>query len=239
MKELTTLTNVMEMAIAIKNPIRVKHINQPIVTFAPTIDVEDGCYEVNNSVISFVEDGTLYVIPYFRAVIETLRNCGFVNTPLYVPFSNGDYPVDMEMQWNNLLAEARKQRSVDFVSDCERISDEAGYRPLSEELLSKCFEMPVSGVQVKHPCWDATFYPEITGECIDCTVADKLGHYNTNNGVCVFVYRNGKTYVTRNWDVVQALRENGYREKGLHVPFSNLETILDASYAKQWASISA
>jgi hypothetical protein len=54
----------------------------------------------------------------------------------------------------------------------------------------------------------------------------------------VFVYRDGHTYVTKRYRIISELREAGYRETGMFVPFSNGEEILDPDLREKWESIS-
>lgn len=239
MKELNTLTKIKKVAISTAKPIKVKSHSGRLELFVPRINVADRCFGINKDVISFVHNQTLYIIPYFRSIIKTLLDNGFVKKDIYVPFSNGDYPLDHQKKWNNLVADSRLQHSLDLISDCEEFSNRRGYLAISDELLDRCFEIPSSGVKVSHPDWNRTYYPEITSENFDKVHSKVLGHYNTKNGVCVFVYKNGKTYVTRNWAAIRAIRESGYKKSNLTVPFSTpLESILDSFYAHKWEVIS-
>ena len=45
----------------------------------------------------------------------------------------------------------------------------------------------------------STIRSAITGNFLDCIAVERLGHYTTNNGRVVFVYRNGKTYVAKGY----------------------------------------
>lgn len=238
MKEYCTLTEIMEMALSTAKPIKVKSRNGSLELFDPRINIKDGCYGINNDVISFVNNHTLFIIPYFRSVIKTLVDNGFVKKTIYVPFSNGDSPVDFQQKWNNLVADSRLQRHLDLISDCEELSNQLGYSAISNNLLDKCFEIPISGVKVAHKSGHKTYYPVITYENFNHKNADILGHYNIKNGVCVFIYRNGKTYVTRNSTVINSLRKNGYKKSNLIVPFTPSETICDSFYAHKWEVIS-
>jgi hypothetical protein len=73
---------------------------------------------------------------------------------------------------------------------------------------------------------------------VDSTTFDKLGRFCTNNGKVVFVYRDGHTYVFRGYRIVDELRNAGYKEAGLFVPFSNGEQITDPYLADQWEKVS-
>lgn len=201
--------------------------------FAPVVtENEEKCYEINNSVLAFVDNKTLYFLPYFSKALNILTDNGLINKAIYVPFSSGrERP--LSNKWDYLLNYAKEERARDFKADCERFSDEHYIGAISDNLLNNCLKLPDNGISLEHIYWEKIIYPELCG-CLDCTAAEKIGHYNTNNGVCIFVYRDGNTYVTRNIDVVAALKENGYKEYGFFVPFSNGEFIKDPVYAQRW-----
>lgn len=246
MKTMTTMGELKEMAIAINAPIQVCYpqhgdkqetLNPDYAIANPNLHHK---YASNNSTIAFVDEGVLYVMPYFRKAMAVLQKNGFAEKCFYVPFSNWDYPLTEKAQWEELQKEAREQHTLDFVADCNDFSDKHGFGVLDEEIMKKkCFEMPVTGVHVEHPFYTTVLYPAIKGTCLDCVAATKIGHYCTNNSTCVFVYRDGKTYVTRSWEVVTALSKCGYKEGSLFVPFSNGETIQDPEYATKWERVSA
>lgn len=200
---------------------------EPIIT-----EEEEKCYETNNSVLAFVDNKTLYFLPYFAKALNILIDNGFVNKHIYVPFSSGrERP--LSHKWDYLVTYAKEERAKDFKADCERFCDKHHIGTISENLLDSCLKLPDSGISLHHMYWDQIVFPELCG-CLDSTATEKIGHYNTNNGVCIFVYRDGNTYVTRNIDVVYALKENGYKEYGFFVPFSNGEFIQDPVYAQKW-----
>jgi hypothetical protein len=58
-----------------------------------------------------------------------------------------------------------------------------------------------------------------------------------NNGIVVFVYRDGHTYVTKGYKVIQHLCDAGYREKCMFVPFSNGEEIMHDGFRAKWEAI--
>ena len=195
-------------------------------------------YAVNNSTVSFIHENEFYVTPYTRDVIATLKNAYFHERHFYVPFSNCDYPKWEEYRWNELRAKARRTYEEYFVSDCEAHCDSHHVGELSEEILANCFKMPREGVRVKHPSFETCYYPHIPNTCLDCAAVEKLGHFCTNNGKVVFVYRDGSTYVAKGYGILKALEAAGYREVYmLFVPFSNGEQILDPVLKERWEAI--
>lgn len=237
--KITTFEDLIKEAISIESSIRTywpQNKENEVYTFSYDPAFEH-CYESNNGTIAFVHEGKQYVVPYTRAIMSILHGSGFRNKSMYVPFSNWDYPADQKMKWDALRKMQEYQHKLEVMHDCEKESDKQGYGFLSDELLAKCFLIPDTGVAYKHPIhqYEETYYPQI--HCLDCVAIDKLGHYTLNNGVCVFIYRNGNTYVTRSWEVKKALFDAGYKEGSLFVPFSNGEVIKDYNLAAQWREI--
>lgn len=197
----------------------------------------NGCYATNNSTVCFVSDNEVFVTPYTRVTMRSLHNAGFCKEYFYVPFSNGDYPKSEQFKWNSLREKARQSYAEDFVEDCVSYCDEHHIGTISDETLRNCFEMPSTGVKVKRIYFEECYYPIINSACFDCTAVDRIGRFCTNNGRVVFVYRNGKTYVTKGYGILNELRAAGYTESGLFVPFSNGEQIQDPVLKARWESI--
>lgn len=197
-----------------------------------------GCYAVNNSTVCFVtREGEIFVAPYTRNAIITLANAGFNQAEFNVPFSNWDYPKNEKAKWDYLRTKAEEAHKADFVSDCEKFCDSRGIGAISEETLKNCFLMPAEGVRVKHLYFENCYYPEINTLCLDCVAVDKLGKFCGNNGRVVFVYRDGRTYVTKGYKIMSELRAAGYKESGMFVPFSNGEVIMDPTLKARWDAI--
>ncbi len=200
------------------------------------LDCENG-YDTNNGTVAFCTDGTLYVCPYVMGTMKALLEGGFSRKSMYVPFSNGDYPVKGKEYWEQLKKEADEERERELIKDCENFSDSHGFLPIDEKFFESCIEIPEKGIAVRHWNWgEDTYYPQVQGY-FDVWAASKIGCYDINNGTCIFVYRNGKTYVTRNYETMKALWAAGYVRKSFFVPFSNGEEILDPEYAQKWASL--
>ena len=209
-----------------------------------TIDMTDigskfnGCYATNNSTICFVVDHEVFVTPYTREAMSTIGDAGLVEEHFYVPFSNWDYPKCEKAKWHHLRELATESYYHDYEVDSAKWCDEHGIGELSEETMKRCFRIPRNGVPVKHPHFENVCYPVCNERYVDCTVIDKLGHYCTNNGKVVFIYRDGHTYVARGYWILEELRRAGYKESGLFVPFSNGEQITDPHLAAQWEQVS-
>lgn len=110
MKNFETLEQIKEAAICINHPIKVRYPQWNKEEFV-SIDkstLADKTYETNNSTVAFVCDDSLYVIPYMKPVMDILVRNGFTQRCMYVPFSNGDYPINWQSKWNDLKGVARE-----------------------------------------------------------------------------------------------------------------------------------
>ncbi len=197
-----------------------------------------GCYATNNSTVCFVNNqGKVFVTPYTRIALQTLNDAGFKHSNFYVPFSNSDMPKKEKSFWLMLREDARQSYKNDFVYDCNNWCDKHHIEAIRDESIKACFCMPSDGVPVKSHGFDDRYYPICNQTCLDCTVVDRLGKYCTNNGKCVFVYRDGNTYVAKGYWIIDELRIAGYSECGLFVPFSNGEEITDLRLKSVWGAI--
>ena len=199
-----------------------------------------GRYATNNSTVAFVYEGNFFVTPYTRRAMHALKEKNFLEDYFYVPFSNGwCKPNDsIRQKWDTLREQAQMSYRDDFSEDCVSYCDSNHIiGTLSEKTMDNCFEMPSTGVSVKHTHYETTHMPVLTNRFFDSFAASKLGTFCCNNGRVVFVYRNGKTYVTRGYKIVSELKSAGFREDSLYVPFSNGEEILDSTLRAKWESI--
>lgn len=179
-------------------------------------------FDMNNGILSFVLEGKVYVIPEMWGAYATLQSEGFRKSYFYVPFSNGDYPLAYEAQWKK------------FLEDCKGFCKKNGIKSIDPKLVAMCFEIPGGGLITHHLYGDSIVYPVLSSMCFDSTACSWMGTYATNNGTCQFVYCDGKTYVTRNWDVVEALQASGFKRKDRFVPLSNGEVPTDPRYKNIW-----
>ncbi len=226
------------------------HIPSTIVVRWPQYDSEEtldvtsgnskfnGHFSTNNSTIAYIIDNEFFVTPCTKEAIATIKAAGLTYKCFYVPFSNGDYPRDQKAKWEQLLSNARESCYRDYENNCIAYCDEHHIKPLSKEIMERCFRIPRQGVPVKHPYYEDVVHPICGDEIVmDSTVTDKLGRFCANNGRVVFVYRDGHTYVARGYKILDDLKAAGYKETGLFVPFSNGETITDPYLASQWDQI--
>lgn len=174
------------------------------------------------------------LFPKCGGAYATLQSEGFRKSYFYVPFSNGDYPLAYEAQWKKLLEEQRKSLREEFLEDCKGFCKKNGIKSIDPKLVAMCFEIPGGGLITHHLYGDSIVYPVLSSMCFDSTACSWMGTYATNNGTCQFVYCDGKTYVTRNWDVVEALQASGFKRKDRFVPLSNGEVPTDPRYKNIW-----
>ena len=198
------------------------------------------CY--NNGVLAFIADGIYYVVPHTSKANEIIRQSGFKEAYFSVICSNLDQPADpfMRARWHTLQTWNREIREYEFIRECEQYCDEHYIESISEKLLARyCMAMPSTGISVKYLFQEkpSRHYPAIISTFLDSNDKNKLGKYCYNNGTLVFVHRDGKTYVTKAYWLIDILTKCGYKEGNLFVPFSNGEKILEDKYHQQWEKI--
>lgn len=72
-------------------------------------------YNVNNSVICFRTESSVYVIPYTDHFESILLEDGFGKRRFHVPFSNFDYPAKYQDQWDYLVYAVRLIREDELL----------------------------------------------------------------------------------------------------------------------------
>ena len=197
----------------------------------------NGQYSANSSTIGFIHEKRYYVVPYTARAITTLVENGFKEASFYVPFSASDYPKREAKRWRFLQGKAKKTPEENFSAECEKFCNEHHIGALPTLVMRKSFMIPTEGLRVKHVCYETHTYPVITQFKLDTFARDSLGTYYMNNGIVVFVYRDGHTYVTKGYKVIQHLCDAGYREKCMFVPFSNGEEIMHDGFRAKWEAI--
>ena len=140
-------------------------------------------------------------------------------------------------KWSNICAMQKMIAEQEFTQNCNEYCDKNQIGILDDNILSNCFIVPTDGVKIKHNGFENTYYPILKDTYFDSTVSDNLGKFCMNNGRVVFVYRDGRTMVTKGYRILKALRDAGYKETCFFVPFSNGEQIMDSTLTKRWDSI--
>lgn len=240
MKKFENINEVKREAIECRNgmlvswPIYSKFEHLNLSYIKPELDKN---FDMNNGTVAFVDNGALYVIPSMGNLISVLNEAGFEKSGMYVPFSNGNFPVQYKDKWKHLLYEQDQSRKDEFEEDCKRYCKENGISEISEDLLKQCLQVPETGMETSHFYGDSWTYPILRTTFFDCTCSEYIGKYDTNNGKCVFVNVNGKTFVTPNIQLTDALQKAGFTRGSLFVPLSNGEVLKDPSLRARWAAI--
>lgn len=229
------------------------HIPGRIVVCRPqyreedTIDVSDlkvreNSYRIRrdridpmNSTICFIFDHEVYVTPYTDAAIEVLEKAGLEEEYFRVPFSNYEYPKEEKEKWFALLDEARKTNHDDYEKKAAEHSDRRGLGRLCESTMKRCFRIPREGVLVAGETGRlSVIYPFCTEFEVDFNAKEQIGRFAIENNTVMFVYRDGHTYVTKGYWIVDELRKAGYLESDMFVPFSDDERIQDPELLSLW-----
>ena len=241
MKEIATLEKLKEIAIPIDDKtIAIRPKEDKKVIFNPSVERNmEKCFCSDAGILSFVTDGKMYAIPYMASVMQVLNDAGFNRKTMFVPFTKGEYPLAEKSKWEKLNKMAENEIKERFTASCIRYSEKHGFGRISDDLLDNhCMEVPEHGLKVTDTDSSTkTYFPQITGTYFGKAAENSIGKYCIINGICSFVYRNGKTYFTKNNKVILALQEAGYRLGNLLVPMINGETIADPKQAERWQSI--
>lgn len=242
MKNMTTLEDLKKKAFAIPSPIEVVYPPKFKDIFDPAKEnYRNNTFNTHNrEVIAFFTENILYVIPFTYKAAKILEDANFVwvieDDGMYIPFCECDYPAAESEKWLTLKKEASDQRAKEFEYEVIEYSNLCQIGSIDDSLLEKCFEIPEEGLVVKYSDSTANISPVYHKNWAH--FVKQLGHYNYNKGTYVFVYRNGKTYVTRCYDVVLALKKANYQPNfDMYVPLSNGERIMQTKYAKQWEKV--
>ena len=197
----------------------------------------NGFYSIRNKTVCFISNNEIYVTPYTRSVLKTLKVYGFTEANFIVPFENGDYPKFERFKWKNLREKAALTYIKDFEEDCLAYSKAHNIGKISSAFLKNSLEIPSTGIRVSHSLYDLCYCPIIAGYNFDFVAINNIGKFCANNDKVIFVYRNGKTYVTKGYKIIPELLDAGYKEGYFSVPFGKGEKILDPVIRDKWESI--
>lgn len=196
-------------------------------------------YAIHQATLCFVSAGELYVTPYTDIAERSLIALGYRRAKFYVPFSNGDYPKKEVLKWAELKENMITYAIDDFVEDCIDYSKEQNIKYLSAKTLKYCIQIPFVGLPVSDKKGQKCFYPIINIGDAKSKIYEYIGRYYMKNNVVVFVYCNGRTYVTKGKEIIKELQASGYQEKEMAVPLSEGEVIQIKTIQKQWEFIVA
>ncbi|MBQ3470684.1 hypothetical protein IJH23_03215 [Candidatus Saccharibacteria bacterium] len=191
----------------------------------------------NHRTICYLYNGDVYVTPWTRIAIATLKDSGYRKENFFVPFDSGELPQYDVENWQNLCQFAEETYRYDFINDCERWSNEHGIKRLSHSILRKCFEIPEDGMMVRHATFDERISPVLHQAKPDPMMSNYLGRFSCYRGLVVFVYRDGKTYVAKGYGLIRRLKRAGYKDTGIFVPFSDGSLPVNAKLREKWLSL--
>lgn len=144
---------------------------------------------------------------------------------------------------NNIVATTND----DFLDFCTEWCDENEIGTLSDNLIKeKSICIPKEGLTLVDHYLTSKYFP-VLDEILsrrDKFVTERLGKYNISRDQTrlVFIYRNGKTYLTCNCqETVDELEASGYRrmkcDYEVYVPIQPGETIVDPELKRKWDNI--
>lgn len=188
---------------------------------------ERGIYDNNNGRTAFITgDGEYRVAPSSKALFEALDQAGYKSGGLFVPFSNGEVPADpaLSAQWASI------RERVKALSEAERKDG------LRMTFLAEAAARGITvGVSERGDFWrvDNVRYQGSVGGQIRTTPgpfdnvdnrADRVGYYDTNNGLLSFVDESGGAFLgALNDQNIRILEDHGYQQGAVYVSFSNGE----------------
>lgn len=207
------------------------------INMANAINKFNNCYAVKRPTVCFISDGIAYATPYTDKLIRSLKAAGLKEKEFYVPFSEGDYPKNEATRWVILKKKAIQTYVEDFIEDCTTYSDKHGIRILSEETLKGCLEVPFMGIAIVGLNYETCYYPILNVGISKETIAKYIGTYDMYNNTVIFVYRNGKTYITKGGHITDELKKAGYTRQKTFVPLAHGEKIKDKELQKEWEAI--
>lgn len=205
--------------------------------------IPDKTYNIRDGVVSFSYDKRLYVIPQTTKVMDHLMTQGFKRDErIPVLYYNGVMPANAvdNSNWKWLMERAAVARRNEFIEFCCNL-DPKHEHLLFSDATDLALEIPEEGIAVYLRNGKLSKYlPVINGNYNPEQVKAKIFRYNHYNNVCIYTYRNGKTYVHPNAKaLVPILEEKGYqRAEWMDVPFASQdETIVDEAILKLWENL--
>lgn len=189
--------------------------------------------------VSYVVNEKIYVTPFVRIAVDTLKENRFTEEYFKIPMELNQYPKGLKSKWESLEAEAEKVKKEELIDDCIEYSNEIGIAPLSPDYMENCLEITDKGLKVKKDEAYITYYPFIKRDIFTEPNWELIGKYNTLNSITVFIDKEGKTYITKKVGFSRVLKCAGYRNKKIFVPMAYGEEIIDSIYKDKWDQLEA
>lgn len=132
----------------------------------------------------------------------------------------------------------KKALRDEFGQICELYAQRRGIRSLPEKLIRRCIEIPEEGFSVLYARGETKMYLPLVSPTIDDSSVRKIGTYSVEAGICIFVYVDGRTYLTKNREVIQTLQDFGYKKEDYEVPLTQWGKIKNnEDFAQLWAKL--
>lgn len=202
------LINLKHRAIQIDPNVGVILRKTPPSTPTPYFEAQSGTYISNPELIVFSFNGKLYLTPYSMRIITLLWNNNFRRSSNYGINPSWKNPFKITSTWVELQDAAHCSKIKNFEKDCISFSERNKIKKIPEEILAHAIEVPSKGLKVGQKM----YYPVFQTTILDKETLPKIGKFVNTEGITIFVYRNGKTFLSSNIDLPGVLPFYGYSQ---------------------------
>lgn len=191
-------------------------------------------YCFNPCTICYATEGHIYITPMLPCFEKSLKNYGFIYKDFSIPISKIEYVKGYKSRWGHIKEAVKDFQRESLAESCKAHSKTV--KPLDDEFLKNCLEIPERGLTVEKQHGMMVYYPFIQNSLFREPDFKLIGKYYTSANITVFVNVDGKTYITKGR--VSKLREHGFRKKQMLVPMSHGESMSFPFDKSKWKSIS-
>lgn len=190
-----------------------------------------GTYGYNNGTIAFVDqDGRMQMGHGTSENMTALEKAGYRRNGIWVPFSNGEVPVDtaLRQKYIELREKGREINKRETMKGHLKVYQETAEQKGIKEVEGGLW-MEVDGIEYRHHGAETERIDVNTdGYNMSIRRIDQVGTYDSNNGRIAFVDGQGRMMVGASTkENFEAIRKAGYERGGIWVPFSNGEQPTD------------
>lgn len=175
---------------------------------APNFEAQSGTYIATSELIVFSLNGKLYITPYSRRILAILWSNDFLRSIHYAVNPYWKNSFQNTSTWTELQDAAYCSKMKNFENDCISFSERNKIKKLPPEFLAHAIEIPIKGLNIEQK----TYYPVFQSTVLDKETLPKIGTFFQNEDITVFVYRNGRTYISLNTDLPSVLPFYGYTQ---------------------------
>ena len=191
-------------------------------------------YCFNPCTICYSTEGHIYLSPMSHDFEKSLKHYGFIYKNFSVPISVIEYVKGLKNRWDHIREAVDDFQREALAEKCKAHSKTV--KPLDDEFLKNCLEIPERGLTVEKQHGMMVYYPFIQNSLFREPDFKLIGKYYTSANITVFVNVDGKTYITKGR--VSELREHGFRKRQMFVPMSHDEIMFWPFDKSKWKSIS-